>query len=505
MARWFRSDNAQSGSSLYNNVIDSNQYGLYFGGTTGYTFKNNRLNRNATLNLYAPAEASLTHTNNSYWRASASENTATYGGSSYTTANVTDLEATAVASNPATNLEVVTSRNISHSYYTGSVLWAGDYSGKIAHSEDRGQSWTDSKTFNGGLRVGAVFVSSLGYVFANAQGGTDQGIWRSTDGSTFTQVLDLTGMAAETNVRSIVEDSNGKLFAGLADTSGSGYACQIYRSTDNGATWSKVYDNVSGRYIADLSVDLSTNNIYAATGDFTSPWLNRDVVKSVDGGDNWSQIMPTIPQVGAILAQPTFRLFASDSYGIFPSNNGRIWRSTDDVTWTEVLIDSGPSYAYWFRRDTVSGLIYVSFVANEDAKTTARIYVSADDGNTWTIARILPAVSSFDGYQYASNIVNGLFFLNAISTGSPRNAIGYFIGREASYALPEDSLCIDAGTPIQGLHDSAWEDYSGHQFEAYKWYGKGVDIGAYEMEQGDKVTMPARPGNLHLVNLPILF
>ena len=135
----FISDTCKA-SSLLRNFIDSNQYGIYLGDTTGYSLKSNRVSRNAALELYAPAGASLKHANNNFWRASSFENTVIYGGSSYSTANLNDFEETALVSNPVSDLEVTINRHIGFSYYTGNVLWCGDYSGNILSSTDDGQN-----------------------------------------------------------------------------------------------------------------------------------------------------------------------------------------------------------------------------------------------------------------------------------------------------------------------------------------------------------------------------
>jgi photosystem II stability/assembly factor-like uncharacterized protein len=425
----FISDNAQSGSVLYNNTIDTNRYGMYFGGSTGYTFKNNCLSRNGTLDLYAPVGASLTHSSNNYYRASSVEKVVTYGGANYTAANLADFEATAVASNPASNIEVTTTRHIAFSYNTGSVLWAVDYSGNILTSTDYGQTWTVRKTFENGIRPGAIFVDSRGYIYTSPGGGTEQGIWRSTDSSTFSKVLDLSGIETDLFISTFCENNSGILFAGLKHlkAGSSNFVCQIYRSTDSGVSWTQVYNNKDGEFVSELAVDPTTDYVYATIADLTSPYMTKGILRSTDAGDTWPEILTTMPQTSAIFIGEDYRLFGSDAYYLM-NNNGRIWRTTDDITWTEVFRDSGPSYCDWIRRDPDSGEIYVSFVANEDVKTTARIYVSSDEGQTWTLTRILPAIKSFDGSQYASNIMNGTLFLNVVSDGLVRNGLRLKVG-----------------------------------------------------------------------------
>ena len=99
--------------------------------------------------------------------------------------------------------------------------------------------------------------------------------------------------------------------------------------------------------------------------------MAKGVIRSTDGGINEILTRPAAP----ILIGPGYRLFGSDAYYLL-NNNGRIWHTVDDVTWIELFRDSGPSYCDWIQRDPASGKIYASFVANEDIKTTARIYVS---------------------------------------------------------------------------------------------------------------------------------
>jgi photosystem II stability/assembly factor-like uncharacterized protein len=97
----------------------------------------------------------------------------------------------------------------------------------------------------------------------------------------------------------------------------------IYSSSDGGTTWSQVSSTSNFYYINDLVVRNENGNsvIYAAVG--SGEYKNRTFVqeglyRSEDQGENWSQVLPTIPGSASIYQVADLEI----------ASNGKIYAST---------------------------------------------------------------------------------------------------------------------------------------------------------------------------------
>ena len=326
--------------------------------------------------------------------------TATVGQLEYTEANITKQIRASWIANDGT-------------------LYAGSNE-TLLKSLDQGLTWRPLLTFNGSapVDIARIYVNNLNYLFASpssSAAANELGLWRSIDnGQTWTNVLPL---PLNCSISSIAEDSNGNLFAGIYTTGTIGNA-SICKSVDGGANWSTVYYDSGARHVHYVTVDKSNNYVYAAIGDVrVNPSWHAYVIRSTDdGGSNssWGKILdlPQILSIQTVDAKlpngtliPVARLLATDY------DNGQIYRTTDDANFSLVLDTGAQSYGYWIRTNDLNGNIYASFVGGENpAQWVAGIWMSANNGTTWTVYKTFAISNAYFGSSSASNFLQGTMY-----------------------------------------------------------------------------------------------
>ncbi len=175
----------------------------------------------------------------------------------------------------------------------------------------------------------------------------------------------------------------------------------IFKSTNAGENWTPVFDDYPQLSIGHLTFDPSNPNIaYAGTGDVNMPSIlyNGDgVYKSTDAGSNWQYlglnqagiiskiiVHPTNPQViwVASMGNPYTR---NEERGVYKTTNG-------GQTWQKVLFVSNQAGCSSLVMSAANPeILYASFwdrIRNNSESIVsgpnAKVYKSADGGNTWT-------------------------------------------------------------------------------------------------------------------------
>jgi photosystem II stability/assembly factor-like uncharacterized protein len=297
---------------------------------------------------------------------------------------------------------------------TDGTLYASSL-GSIYRSYDKGQTWSSALiTIPNADDISCLFVASNGYIYFSPSGNSlsqsNTGLWRSTNqGQTWTRVLTL---SVSESVWGIDEDSTGNLFAGIYTTGDLNSNARIYKSTNNAASWISVFYDQAARHIHSVRVDKSNNFIYASIGDDFSIWNVAYVIRSTNGGSTWTKILEGMPQVVAIEILPGARIFGTDFYAA----NG-LFRTTDDNSYTQVLDVGASSYCFWIRKSDVENYVFAGFCSGEGSPRSAGVYVSTNDGLTWTLAESLSAQNSYDGTTVASNYVQGMLYHNVVVNG----------------------------------------------------------------------------------------
>jgi PKD repeat protein len=246
---------------------------------------------------------------------------------------------------------------------------------------------------------------------------TDQGLYRSTDaGKTYAPVAINTGLGETPAVWSIVWGGGNTMVLSLegtpsASTSAPGFRQgQIWRSTDNGATWARgngVNHNAGVNRMALASAPSNRSVMYAlaAKPRPASPNTTKDfadIFKSTDGGANWISVGRT-----AIGDPKTYTNPNSDSSNLETIFNGQGWydlmvvvdRANPDIAYfggallSAKTSDGGNSYAIITDWLADFGLPYVhadfhsAHMANDGKLyfgTDGGIFMSSNGGSTFT-------------------------------------------------------------------------------------------------------------------------
>ncbi|WP_406334456.1 cellulose binding domain-containing protein [Streptomyces sp. NBC_00203] len=241
--------------------------------------------------------------------------------------------------------------------------------GAVLRSSDRGASWqkADLPFKLGGNMPGrgmgerlAVDPNKNSVLYLGAPSG--KGLWRSTDsGASWSQVTNFP------NVGNYVQDST--------DTSG-------YASDNQGIVW-VTFDESTG------TSGSATQTVYVGVAD-----KDNAVYRSTDGGATWSRLagQPTgyLAHKGVLDATNGYLYLAySDKGGPYDGGKGQLWRyATKTGTWTNISPVAEADTYYGFSGLTVDrqhpGTVMATAYSSWWPDT--QIFRSTDSGGTWTKA-----------------------------------------------------------------------------------------------------------------------
>jgi len=219
-------------------------------------------------------------------------------------------------------------------------------------NETAALTWTARGPNNVGGRTRALGIDKRTGTPPNVTilaGGVSGGIWRSTDdGSTWSSVTSASQLHS---VTCIVQDNrSGKediWYAGTGEAVGnsaSGSSVSnfrgdgIFKSTDNGLTWSIISSTATNIPQSYDQVFDYVHNIAIDTSNNLYVAASNTIQRTTDGGTSWT----------AVLTESTLRSFISDvqvttggvvyaAISQYPDNTNKgIWRSEDGVTWTNI-------------------------------------------------------------------------------------------------------------------------------------------------------------------------
>ncbi|HBH06188.1 MAG TPA: hypothetical protein DDX92_06270 [Flavobacteriales bacterium] len=217
----------------------------------------------------------------------------------------------------------------------------------------QGPDFTAIGPYNVGGRTRAVAydVSNPLTILA---GGVSGGMWRSINGgATWTRATSANDHSA---VSCIIQDTragktntwyygSGEIDGNSATKSFSAfyYGSGIYKSTDNGATWSLLPSTATPvnktndwSYVFSITTDPSRND-----SDIVLAGTKRGIMRSNDGGVSWKRVLGNFSSDYAEIRHASNGVF----YAILTTlgvDNG-LFRSTDGINWTKISGTSFPS------------------------------------------------------------------------------------------------------------------------------------------------------------------
>ena len=229
------------------------------------------------------------------------------------------------------------------------TYFAGYTGGGVWRTDDAGINWRNiSDGFFKSSSIGAIAVApsdpnviyvGSGEFAVRGQSSTyGDGVYRSTDqGRTWSRI----GLATSRQISAVrVHPSNpdyayvavqGDRWKGTTDRG-------IYRTTDGGKSWTHLLkgENATSGAV-DLSMDPTNPRIlYAAFWDHQRlPWMVRSggagsgIWKSLDGGDSWTRLTDGLPKLMGKIGVTVSSANPDRLYAIVEAENGGLYRSDD--------------------------------------------------------------------------------------------------------------------------------------------------------------------------------
>jgi len=175
----------------------------------------------------------------------------------------------------------------------------------------------------------------------------------------------------------------------------------VVKTTDGGATWTNLFDDVPVISVGDIAIDPNNSDIvYVGTGEANSSsfsFLGNGMYKSTDAGNTWQHLgLEHSAYIGRVIVDysNSQRVFVAACGYLFTTNDERgVYRSTDGgQTFQRVLFlnDStsaidlvqdpvNPQILYAAMWERVRGLVY-----RHSFGESSGIWKSTDGGDTWT-------------------------------------------------------------------------------------------------------------------------
>jgi photosystem II stability/assembly factor-like uncharacterized protein len=268
---------------------------------------------------------------------------------------------------------------------SGIIMVNSDLSGTyITH--DRGKSWTNIGAVQG---LKETHACGMGYDPVDSKVifiGMERGIYRSSDGGyNFVKVFD--GIFC-TDI--VISKSNHMIgFAG-GNSRYNKSDGNVYKTTDNGETWTKVSTDLPASDIVVQEIIVSPANpdiLYAQSYKGRFAKATSALYKSVNGGANWTEVAPEIlrNEIFDIAIDPSDfnRMYATGkNIGIAKSVDG-------GITWvTKKLNEMGSIHIKSDKPNIIRVLC------------ASKCMESSDYGDTWVLKAEWPETSFLPGHSW---------------------------------------------------------------------------------------------------------
>ncbi len=250
--------------------------------------------------------------------------------------------------------------------YTGGGLWRTDDAGINWRNISDGQFTSSSL---GAIAVApsdpnVLYVGSGEHAIRGQSSPYGDGVYKSTDqGRTWTNV----GLAATRQISAVrvhPTDPNVVYVAAQGDRWKGTAERGIYRTRDGGTTWTLVLKGMNATSGAsDLSMDPSNPRIlYAAFWDHQrTPWFVRSggagsgLWKSTDGGDTWTRLTQGLPALMGKIGVAVSPAQSDRVFAIIEAEKGGLYRSDDaGRTWRLLSSDRLIQTRSWYYMNVIA-------------------------------------------------------------------------------------------------------------------------------------------------------
>jgi photosystem II stability/assembly factor-like uncharacterized protein len=300
------------------------------------------------------------------------------------------------------------------------------------------------------LRTWGMAVSSSGTVFA----ATDSGLYKSTDkGATWSHITVISAHPTWI-VDDVIVLPTGTVLVNYSALVSVGGDYGVYRSTDNGATWTKV-SGANGYLVGEFVLGAS-GAVYAVG------LLGSVLYRSADDGATWTLTEPAKNGYAATMSSN----FAVTSNGMYFASDSGIYRSTNNGgSWTRVST---------FTNQAILSTTIKSGVAISGSPSAAAlfacadsgIYRSIDNGATWqNINRALVNMST----MFISP--GGYLFVGKWGLANQDSSVGLFYSADQGATW----LCLTKGLDDRSIETAA----CGPLGEVYATFGNPAGATAY--------------------------
>lgn len=260
-----------------------------------------------------------------------------------------------------------------------------------------GLEWRSIGPYRGGRSAAVTGVSGKPNLYYF--GSTGGGVWQTTDaGNTWSNISDGF-FGGSIGAIAVSAWDNNVIYVGQGEVTVRGnvaYGHGMYKSTDAGKTWTFT-GLKNSRHIVRIAIHPKNPDlVYAAVmGDLYKSSEERGVYRSIDGGKNWTRILFTNADAGAvdlcldpnnarIIYASTWRIRRTP-YSLESGGEGSaMWKSTDGGdTWTNITKNDGLPKGLWGISGVSVSPVNSNRVYAIIENDNGGVYRSDDAGKTW--------------------------------------------------------------------------------------------------------------------------
>lgn len=231
-------------------------------------------------------------------------------------------------------------------------------------------SWSSGQ---GRVNIVHVDPSNPNTIYLGAPAG---GIWKSTDnGATWTPLTDELPQIGVSGIAVDYSDSNVIYIATGDKDAGDSYSVGVFKSTDGGLTWNPTgtMGGSNPSSAGDIVIHPTNNQIlWCAT--------NNGIYKTTNAGASWTQV-----QTGNF-SQGNIRLKPGDPTTVYAVSNNRFYRSTNSGTsFTQITTGLPVNSGRLLLDVTPANAEYIYILSATTGSAFQGIYRSVNGGTNWTV------------------------------------------------------------------------------------------------------------------------